>query len=161
MPQEDPDFAPDTGAAAVQPPRKHRKKGGTSARGHGFGKPRCTINREDALAIYRLKGSEVHSSVVGAMFGIQPKTVRDVWGHRTWRHATSAVWGGEGREEAKKKKKGKAKNGPETVDAECQTEWSLVGAWGGEERWEGGCCADDFVHAEEEEVDLLCYEESL
>ena len=32
------------------------------------------------------------SSVVSKIFGVSPKTVRDIWNMRTWRHCTQARW---------------------------------------------------------------------
>ena len=37
----------------------------------------------------RLKGQ---STPVAGQFGVSPKTIRDIWNHRTWVHATEALW---------------------------------------------------------------------
>ena len=62
----------------------------------GYHRGRIILNADLAINIYiygvvlcNIKGQSVH---VGNKFGVSPKTVRDIWNHRTWIHCTRHLW---------------------------------------------------------------------
>lgn len=60
---------------------------------HRKGVPRNVITRDEAREIYLMQEEYAGTSdVVGEMYGIAPKTVRDIWNRRTWVRATKPVW---------------------------------------------------------------------
>jgi hypothetical protein len=64
-------------------------------------RPRCTLNEQQAIDIYKLKPSTIEqldlnkhkraspSATVAKKYGVSPKTVRDIWCHRSWGFATT------------------------------------------------------------------------
>jgi hypothetical protein len=53
------------------------------------------ITRQDAEMIYEVKrnGKTPHdAALLAVQYGITAKTVRDIWNHRTWKHATVSLW---------------------------------------------------------------------
>jgi hypothetical protein len=72
--------------------------------------PRIVLNQNLAVEVYRCKLEllENHLSAPGPhnilqgqstrvslMFDVSPKTIRDIWNHRTWQRATCHLWGEE------------------------------------------------------------------
>ena len=54
-----------------------------------------SITSQDARMIYEVKrnGKTPHDAArLAVQYGITAKTVRDIWTHRTWRHATVSLW---------------------------------------------------------------------
>ena len=55
----------------------------------------CTITAKDARMIYKVKvnGKNCHDAGrLALQYCITPKAVRDIWRHRTWKHATMSLW---------------------------------------------------------------------
>jgi hypothetical protein len=53
-----------------------------------FNAPSSSVARHKSLG-RRARGL---SSIVSAQFGVSPKTVRDIWNHKTWVQATNYLW---------------------------------------------------------------------
>ena len=53
------------------------------------------LTRDEARTIYQVKvsGKSAHdASRLGEYYRVTPKTIRDIWIHRTWVHATVPLW---------------------------------------------------------------------
>ncbi len=73
-------------------------------------KNRIVLNNELAVEIYKCKLAFVapsssiacfqslerrargQSALISSRFGVSPKTIRDIWNHKTWAHATNHLW---------------------------------------------------------------------
>jgi hypothetical protein len=71
----------------------------------GIPRKRAVLTRQQAVEIFNLRGSSLiadfssghsvissRSVIVSQWFGVSPKTVRDIWNLRTWRHLTSSLF---------------------------------------------------------------------
>jgi hypothetical protein len=76
----------------------------TEARRHPIVRRGIVLSESLAVEVYRFKQTfdtdanaskaKGRSSVVGRLFNISPKTVRDIWNHITWKYATHHLWTG-------------------------------------------------------------------
>eukprot|EP00292_Cryptomonas_paramecium_P019875 CAMPEP_0113691978 /NCGR_PEP_ID=MMETSP0038_2-20120614/18801_1 /TAXON_ID=2898 /ORGANISM="Cryptomonas paramecium" /LENGTH=183 /DNA_ID=CAMNT_0000613783 /DNA_START=9 /DNA_END=560 /DNA_ORIENTATION=- /assembly_acc=CAM_ASM_000170 len=57
------------------------------------GQQRRILTQDQAISIYlHRKSPTLRSSAVAALFGVNPKTVRDIWNRRTWAEETQHLW---------------------------------------------------------------------
>ncbi len=60
--------------------------------------PHAVLNQHQAVEIYRLRKSKTELGVwprataVSKLYGVSPKTIRDIWNRRTWIEQTKDMW---------------------------------------------------------------------
>lgn len=89
----------------MAPPRKHLsrkckllKEKIQKRRSGKKGQPRATLTHEEAAHIFQMRLKCCRD--VADLFGVAPKTVRDIWNRRTWTHVTDSMCGDEAAGEA-------------------------------------------------------------
>ena len=55
---------------------------------HGV-KPRARLTESEVLSIFQLKASSPSATIVGRLYGVSEKAIRDIWKGRTWSSETS------------------------------------------------------------------------
>ena len=48
--------------------------------------------RKNAPTNNKMKGIRGQSGHVSAMYGVTPRTIRDIWNHQSWAYATRHLW---------------------------------------------------------------------
>jgi hypothetical protein len=54
----------------------------------GIARPRAILSKNDAIAIFQMKGSSSSATQVAMPYGVSEKTIRDIWTGRCWGAAT-------------------------------------------------------------------------
>ena len=48
--------------------------------------------RDDASDTNKIQGIKGHSIRVSSMYGVTPRTIRDIWNRQSWAYATRHLW---------------------------------------------------------------------